>query len=236
MATENNLLQAVQAGQPEPPAAVIDPGQSAATQAQPGSGEPQYVTKEELDRATKEVLRQAQSMTGKLNNAIQQKLEALQKAGVTNATPAMAQAMIDAETSQQAQAPATEAVIPAQGQPSSVPQNADPVLAQAQQWLREDQVTNPDPFTLEAYRIMAERGTRITDNDPEAKTIDTSSPGKFFSTLEQAIEAKREREGKIGSPARTPTVSGGSPSSQPAHAGLSGVDTLDQYFKSKSFG
>ena len=54
----------------------------------------------------------------------------------------------------------------------------------------------PDPFA-HAFSVaddwMKEAGVTIEENDPEAKSLDFTSPAKFLRTFQAAIEAKRQR-------------------------------------------
>ena len=50
-----------------------------------------------------------------------------------------------------------------------------------------------DPISQAALTMMQEAGVTVLDTDPEAGTLDYTSPRSFLRSLDQAIEAKRAR-------------------------------------------
>ena len=73
-----------------------------------------------------------------------------------------------------------------------------------------------NPVTADGWRMMEEAGVKIQEDDPEAKMLlQARTPREYFSAIESAIEAKRQRTSKepeesSATPPRTPTNLGGS--------------------------
>jgi len=78
-----------------------------------------------------------------------------------------------------------------------------------------------DPITQAAWSMMEERKVEILDEDPEAKTLDTSSPYKFLLSLDKAITAKETRLQKEPPPEEEQTT--GSPQGRIPGAGAGGA-------------
>lgn len=229
---------AAPAGQPATPAPGTAPAaQPGAPQAASGEGaQTQAVTKADLEEFGRTIEARIQSLTGKAENRINKKIADLQKAGVT-VTPQQAEALI-AQEDQTAHPAAAPAPAPAQAPGQPAPQ-LDPVKALALQYMAEEGLKEPNPYEATAYLIMAKANTKLVDADPEsikikedAKVGIIKDEDDFLAAVKEAVKAKKARLERIGSPARATTVAGaGTPSSTPAHAGLSGSQTLDMAFE-----
>lgn len=231
------LDQTAQPGQAEITASQIPGNNQSEPQLQndPAQG---YVTKAELDALKKEMLKSMQSNAGKLEQRITERMEKLKAAGIP-ATTESVQRLIEAEEEQanesKPQAPIPQGTQQVQAtQPGTqVSPATDPVLAQAATWMQEDGLSNPNPITAEAYRMMALENVRITDDDPESKSIGGQTAFDFLASLKAAMEAKRQRLDLKGTPGRTPGISSGSPTSAQSHENKRGLETLNQYFRGK---
>jgi hypothetical protein len=95
----------------------------------------------------------------------------------------------------------------------------------------EGSATGSDDADETAFAMMDAAGVSLEENDPEAANLDRSSKKAYFASLSKALQAKRIR---VTTPpgARMP-AGGGSPSRGYVDSGMSGMDGLDLYFKSK---
>ncbi|HBF40445.1 MAG TPA: hypothetical protein DDW19_01290 [Anaerolineaceae bacterium] len=230
--TQTNNNQPAQGGQPANPAPAPAPTQeqTAQTQAQTGNGE--FVTKAEMEQKITEALRNAQSMTGKMEARINKKIVDLQAAGV-NVTREQAQAIVTHEDQQAQGGQSGEVLTNQAAQPGNqpAPQQGDPVINQAISWMQEDGIDKPNGTTAESYRMMAEAGVHITENDPELKNIGGKTPIEFLKSVEKAIADKKAREERSGSPGRIPALAQGGQSGNAVPLNVPGKDVLDDYFK-----
>lgn len=112
----------------------------------------------------------------------------------------------------------------------SFPTQDRPVQSQAEtptpQAPAGERPTAPNPQTAAAWAVMDGEGVEIDDADPEAVSIDWTSPQTAYASTQQAIAAKRRRTANAALP-----LSGGQPNSRPAHYGLNASDTLDMAFR-----
>lgn len=190
--------------------------------------EPKYITAEELERRLAEVKKEALDAQSRMGKRIQQKIDALRKAGVPEADEKMATALIEAE---EAQAEGTQ-----QPEQQAVNLDAKPqsiILATANEWIKADGLTDPDPVTRDAYIIMATEGVRLQDGDPETQmVVSDKSVEEFIQSVKQAVQAKKARLSapKISS---IPAFAKGAPGGAPPHTNLSARETLENYFKTK---
>jgi hypothetical protein len=106
--------------------------------------------------------------------------------------------------------------------PASTP-NALPAAKPPEQPQTGQQEQPPDPVTADAWRMMAEAGVEIDDQDPEYATIQSTSPYAFLRSIESAIEAKRQR---ISQQAPLPPAAQPAPARTPTNAGALGGQTL----------
>lgn len=211
-------------GQTPPAATPPTPGQVAAQGA--AAEPPQYVTRADLEEYGKQLLSKAQSMDGKAYNAIQEQIKTLKAAGI-EATPDQVRKLIENQqqgTNQgSAQPPAPDQTPPAATPPTGT-----------QQPTQDPQGIDANQVTLQAYKMMAEKGVILEDGDPEiAKIRQDGTPEEWLADVGAALDAKAERLQREGNPARMPILGGGGAVSQPAHATLSGTDTIDTYWRTK---
>lgn len=218
-------------GQSEPPDQNTQPeGNPAQSPAQQG-GNQEFVTRADLEAARQELFRQVQSLTGKSEARVQKELQRLHAAGI-QATPDQIQKLMEQEPSEPSQPQGQ----PAAAQPAQVEQPAQAAFEpkhfiQASKWLEEDGETNPDPTTMKGYLLMAQAGIRLLDTDPEAKDIPEGlSEEQWLMAVAKGLQAKAQRLQKAGNPATMPNLTKGAASSQPAHATMSGRETLNLAF------
>jgi hypothetical protein len=98
-----------------------------------------------------------------------------------------------------------------------------------------------DPLVLEAYQIQAQHGVHLTGL-PEMEMIDPSSRGKYLASVEDAVLAAVARMKEEGtyeqhidtgeSLASAPGLTAGKTVRRPAHAKMSGAETLEHAFNS----
>lgn len=215
-------------------------GQAPQTPAPQGQGQPnpegnqqKYVTVEEMRAEIEKVVSNSKSALGKSEARINGKIQELAKAGI-QVTPQQAQKAIELEDAAQANGQPQP-----QGQPTAtqqIPSTGDPVADQARAWMTEDGVdySKPDLQPLvEAYRMMAQAGVRITDEDPETSLIPQKPANalEFLTGIKNAIEAIQARTAAAGSPARVPGLVSGQHNNQPSHVGMSGKQTLEEAYK-----
>lgn len=122
---------------------------------------------------------------------------------------------------------------------------ADPILQKTFALLQQDGVPvqdSVDPVVLEAYRTQVEYGVHLTAQDPEFKLINNRTVTTYLMTVAQAAEAKKARMIEEGTyqedtvtsaPILTPGIISGSVPSKLPHAGKSGPETLEMFFKGK---
>jgi len=74
-----------------------------------------------------------------------------------------------------------------------------------------------DPVTADGWQMMKDAGVQINEHDPEAQLLSQArTPREYFTAIETAIEAKRQRTStetpaeQSATPQRTPTNLGGS--------------------------
>lgn len=185
--------QQPQAGQP---AAAPQPAASQPEQPQGTATEPQYVTLEDANRIAKaaadEAFRKAQSLFDKGNGKVRERLNQFEQA--------MAGVQLPPEQREQLR---QQVINQALSDPAA-PESPAPAAPPAAQPTAQPGQEPPDAITAEAWKMMQEAGVTIEDEDPEVSSIDRSSPYKFLRSIEQAIEAKRQRIQP-----RTPTNAGG---------------------------
>jgi len=114
-----------------------------------------------------------------------------------------------------------QVTLPAQGRPA--PNQVETPNPQAP---AGEKPQAPNPQTAAAWAVMDGEGVEIDDADPEAASIDWTSPQTAYATTQQAIAAKKRRTANAALP-----LSGGQPNSRPAHFGLNASDTLDMAFR-----
>lgn len=207
---QNGNIQQGQAGQPANTshAPVAQPAPIATEL--PSGSQPQFVTKQEAEQmvkaATEQVARQVQSKMDSTSAAISKEVQRLAQAGIT-ATPEQAKAIVEAREAESFQAPIS-------GQPAA-PQVPEVVA---------------DPVIRKSLKIMGEVG--LTNDQEEFKLIDqeTDDPEVFLESVRKASKAFAERNANLSNPARVPSLSSGSSSSTPSHAGKSATATLDDYY------
>jgi hypothetical protein len=198
--------------------------------AQPQQPEPP-LTRAELNQLLDERdRRNRQSVGDQLDARVQRMMAQLQSAGI-QATPQQVQAMIDSQPQQgQPQQPsAAQAASPNGPSGTAQPGGGEPQphpaiqrLSQLMQGLgvQVDEQSTPDEWKQLADLELAHR------NDPEG-FAEAAKP--IILAIYQQMQSAKQ---KAGSPARTPgAIGGGSHSGQPAHAGKSGLETLNQYFE-----
>ncbi len=101
------------------------------------------------------------------------------------------------------------------GTAAGTPQGVSDPAAQPGQPSAEQPQANLDPINQAALSMMEEAGIQVLSNDPEAAMLDHSNRRAFLRSLDQAIEAKRQRmQGQPQTPAapagtRAPTNLGG---------------------------
>ncbi len=174
-----------------------------------------------------------QSRNDRLTNQIRKIIDTAKANGV-EMTEAQAEkiAALTAVPDQPAQpAPMPAAISPAA--PAQVPAGgaaADPAMTIAELWMNEDGKTAEErsvPSTVEAYRLMAAAGTRLTPDDAEINGI-VVDKGQvaYLDSVKAAIAAKQARVSAQGNPGRLPAVGGSAISTEPQHKGMSGMQTL----------
>lgn len=226
-----------QPGQAAPTAAQIIGGTLQSGQ-QPSTETAQtYVTKAELEALREEMKRNVQSSAAKVEARVTKRMDELKTAGIT-ATPEAVQKLLEEEDKQKSQVvpgsitpPVSEGQTAQPG--STTPPESDPVLARASQWMKEDGLDAVNPITAEAYRLMATSEIRITDEDPEAKSIGGKTAFEFLSSVNAAIDAKKLRLNLKGTPGRTPGLSSSTTIAGNSSDGMRGLDTLNEYYKGK---
>jgi hypothetical protein len=83
-----------------------------------------------------------------------------------------------------------------------------------------------EAITQDALNMMREAGVFVDEFDPEAKTIDFSSPYKFLQSMEKAIQSKQARiASQPGQPGRQVSQVGRS-TNQPARSTSQVAPTL----------
>lgn len=195
------------------------------------ANQPQYVTKAELEAAVQKFVAASQSAMGKMEARVQKKLAELQSAGI-QATPEQAKQLVEADGTATLQGQQPDGNAPATGMPQPTA-SFDATTQQALTWMKEDGMNEPDPINLEGYKIMAEAGIRLKDGDPELNMIDPNAPPEVWKQqVKAAVQVASKRLANSGNPARMPATASGTPSGQPSHAGMSGSQTLDNYFNS----
>lgn len=202
---------------------------------QSGQPEAKYLTQQEAQKLIDDALkRQKQSFSDTLSDRVKKEWDRLQTAGI-QATPEQVAQLVNSEPEgkeipQQSPVQQLASQPPAQGDGS---QTLDPVETQAIAWMKEDGVES-DPLLLEAYKIQAEEGVHITDEDPEARKI---TRGKnLFETMQSihaAVLEKKERLARQGSPARMPSLAGGGAPSVPNYAGMRSTEIFEDYYSRK---
>jgi hypothetical protein len=220
---------------PAVPVTPAAPATPAAPVQEPGNNEGGiYVTKADLEAFRKDVLQDVQSKAGKFNAKVLQRLNDLQSHGIS-ATKESVEKLVTSEEARENQSQVTPPTAPAATPaPARVATSSDPVIAKAQTWMIEDGVENPNGFAQEAYRLMAAGDMRLTESDPETQGFKAiTNATDLLNAVKQAIVQKRERLAANGTPAAIPTLGTGGGSFTPSHTELRGLDTLDQYFKTK---
>jgi hypothetical protein len=193
------------------------PEKVAPVQVQPEQGNEtqtsKFVTVEEAQRLAKEAadqaLRRAQQFfdvnQNQFGKRIQERVSQLEKAWDAMAKAGLQVPDEAGKERVRQRAIQEELTAPNSSQPPSSPSAQVEVKGQAE---------NPepqDPVTAEAWRMMQAAGVSIEATDPEAATLDQSSPYAFLKSVDAAINAKRERlgtqpvSGLSTSSARTPT-------------------------------
>lgn len=211
----------------DPQAAFLAPGSAlndaAIPSASAGAGEPSAqpaaalspdalkligdVFEQRLEALTRKQQSANDKLESRISGRFQQQIAALQSAGVT---------LNQDQTNKLAQQTRTDVL--ADAVPNQPDNTAQP--AQAAQT-----AAAPNPQTAAAWNVMDALGMDIDDEqDPEAKTIDWSSPEKARATTIAAIAAKRQRIAAGSVP-----LGNGVPSTTPAHLGKSSRETLDMY-------
>jgi len=222
------------------PQADGQPATSAPAQGEQSGNGVTYVTKEEVTRMLTDLeRRQKQSLKDVVSNRVIQEMQRLQAAGISATPEQVAQLVAKQEEAgkQETGKPSPAEAAPASpaqgGSQSQAPQ--DPIESQVRSWMREDgiQETQANPLLMEVYRIQAREGTRLTDDDPEAKEIKTEGTMlDILLSVREAVLKKKARVGKEGSPARLPSLSGGAPGA-PARIHQKAIDIFDEYYKKK---
>jgi len=226
------------------------PKQEAGQPPEPGKAQGEGVQQEFLTRTEAETLfknledkfvSRTQGLLDSMSNSVQKRVQAdlqslqkvleTQKAAGVEITPeqenALKQQTVMSVLTEEPEAPAEsepQTISPEQGQPG-------------------EQKGAPDPITQAAWSMMEERKVEILDEDPEAKTLDTSSPYKFLLSLDKAITAKETRLQKEPPPEEEQTT--GSPQGRIPGAGAGGatgsllpdgtppMERLNSYYKKK---
>lgn len=176
-----------------------EPGsQEPAPQEQESQEQPQYLTREEvqslLDAQKDELLRQTQSLTDKASSRLDKKLRdelkkvdeviALQKAAGLQITPVQESALRAQVYDKALKELGTE-------------EGSDSAPA-AQQGFQDDPSQAAQKAAAAVINGMAEEiykkaGIMVMPDDPEASMVDQSSPVAFLTTLQQAVEKKKQR-------------------------------------------
>lgn len=210
---------------PEKPATPAAPGQQQVS----GADQPKYVTLEEAQRLANEAaeaaFRRSQGLYEKGRQGFEARVQAelanfekvldLQKKAGMAFTP-------EQETALRQQAINQAFIGGEQNPPAESPEQPP-----AQDGGEDD--ADLDPVTAEAWRMMEDAGIIIEDDDPEAGTLDQSSPYAFLRSIDKAIEAKRQRTGgqqEPASQARTPTNIGSAGSHPNPVANTNDLDQL----------
>ncbi|MEN6571401.1 MAG: hypothetical protein ABFD24_06135 [Anaerolineaceae bacterium] len=225
--TQINSNQPAQGGQPANPAPAPAPTQEQTAQTQTQTGNPEFVTKAEMEQKISEALRNAQSMTGKMEARINKKIADLSAAGV-NVTREQAQAIVSHEDQQSQGGQSGEVLTNQAAQPGNqqAAQQNDPVVSQAISWMQEDGVEKPNGPTAESYHMMAAAGVHITEGDPEFKNIGGKTAFEFLKSVEKAIADKKAREERSGSPGRVPAIAQGGQSNGAIPLSVPGSEVL----------
>ena len=231
METANVRFSGNLAGQPgeatpEPVQKAAPAAASGQTSPAPEKNAPQMITMDEAKKmareAASEVFRDEQSRRDKAETRVmkfaQDQLAAAKNAG-TQMNAEQEQAFLQA-TANRFRSEFTEtSPEPAQGAGGKQPEKPEEPLSEIEQ---------------AALDMVTEAGFDIMANDPEIKLIDTSNLRKYLSSYEQALDAKRKRLTGQGIDPANPRINlpglGGRGSSAPSHQGLSGSQTLNQYF------
>jgi hypothetical protein len=156
--------------------------EQAVTSGNDGQGKtPEYITREEAQRlaeaAAEAAFRKAQGLNDKNAARINARMDEMLKSytAITGKAPSQdEQARARAEAERQV--------------------TSQPIPTPA---LNEEQV---NAKAAELYRTA---GVSVDEDDPEAKTVDMSSPEKFLITLQAALDAKRAR---VQAPTRNPVT------------------------------
>jgi predicted ribosome quality control (RQC) complex YloA/Tae2 family protein len=169
---------------------------------------PAFVTKEQLDTEIARLnkiyetkmnafFRGTESSNDKFKNAVQQRITTLENAAQQLGlplTPSQRQQITDQATLEELQKAA---------------QTVNPGETQEQFTEEEMKVNNA------AQTLINLSGITFDDNDPEGKIIDeaaeTGDAQKYLDAVKQAIDAKKTRLAKGGSPATERTPEGGAP-------------------------
>lgn len=171
-------------------------------QAPQSGGEPlteqrlRQVMAEEMDKYARAQQSQRDMLEARMRKEVQQAIDLVKSTGVEvdeNKARAIQQQvtqriMNESQSSSSAQGPA---------QGGAQDGTSDPVFEAA---------------LTAAQELMAEVGIEINKTDPEASTINFTTPAKFLSTVRKAIDAKRERlqrEGGARASVNTPGMSSG---------------------------
>lgn len=203
-----------QAGQPATSSPQNAETPSANAAENPGGETTQYVTKNEAQQLAKDAaadaVRQMQSLSDKAQAKIEKQINSLKAVGIT-ATPEQVRKMV-----------ATEEANESAGEISNP--------GAAQQQAMEPPL---DPVVRKAFMIMEEAGVKVTAEDPEFSLIDskTEDPEVFLDSVRAATNKMAARLNVKGSPARMPAVSSNSKPTVPNHAGKTGTNILDEYYK-----
>lgn len=170
--------------------------------------QPQYLTREEAQRLLAEqkddLLRQTQSLTDKASSRLDKKLRDelkkinevidLQKAAGISITPeqetAMRQKVYDNALKQFGE------------EPDDSQPTAQPEVKDGGQQVEDAATAFMDGMVAEIYKRA---GVSVMENDPEAQMVDKSDPMTFLTTLQKAVEKKKQRI-QTAPEARIPTL------------------------------
>lgn len=202
------------AGLPNPSSAA---GETQPAQPEPAKGneKPSILTKEDVLQVVQEAMhafsRQEQSARDKLEARIKTEFERqmglLQKAGVQPTTEQV-EALRNAT-----RANVIEEERERVAKPAAQPAEQRPL----------------DPISAEAQRIIRESGIQLLKDDPEAKTVDRSSPFAFLTSIAKAVEAKKARveaERTQAARAQTPMMGGSATPGNP----IANIKDIDQLY------
>ncbi len=234
MSDQKQAIPEQKAGQPSEP-----------SKAQGEGVQPEFLTRTEAETLFKNLENKfvsrtqglLDSMSSSVQKRVQVDLQALQKV-------LEAQKVAGVEISpEQENALKQQTVMSVLTEEPEAPAEPEPQTIPPEQGQPGEQKGAPDPITQAAWSMMEERKVEILDEDPEAKTLDTSSPYKFLLSLDKAITAKETRlqqepppedlNQTTGSPQNIPGVGAGGATGSLLPDGTPPIERLSSYFGKK---